>query len=75
MASPRSLGDAENTGIERTSIEDTWIPPPLDVTKPIWNQNTFTGRLNYFFRVTNPLLLFKSRDEYNRAKKLVLQAQ
>lgn len=49
------------------------VPSPIDLRKPIWDQSTFIGRLNYFSRVTSPLLLFKSRDEYTKAKHLVLQ--
>ena len=52
-----------------------FVPSPVDVNKPLWDQSTYIGRLNYFARVTSPLLLLKSRDEYVRARTLVLQAK
>lgn len=55
--------------------ESGLVLPPVDITQPLWDQSTFLGRLNYFVRVTNPLLLFKTRDEYKRAQELVLLAR
>lgn len=52
-----------------------FVPAPVDLNKPLWDQGTYTGRLNYFLRVTNPLLLLKSKKEYEQARTLVLQAR
>ena len=54
--------------------EKELVLPPVDITQPLWDQSTFVGRLNRFSRITNPLLLLKTRDEYDNAQKLVLQA-
>jgi hypothetical protein len=59
---------------QRDAVEDR-VTPPVDINQPLWDQSTFLGRLNRFSRITNPLLLLKSRDEYESAQKLVLQAR
>lgn len=41
----------------------------LDI--PRWDQNTYVGRLKYFFNVTNPLHILKNDEELNKAKELV----
>lgn len=51
------------------------IPSPINVNQSLWDQSTFYGRLNRFSRITNPLLLFKTRQDYEDARKLVLQAR
>ena len=56
-------------------MQSVSMVPPVDVNQPLWDQRTFWGRLNWFFRITNPLLLLKSRQEYEDAKELVLQAK
>lgn len=63
--------EAATTGMQNL------VPAPIDINEPnaIWDQNTFSGRLNRFFRITNPLLLFKSKQEYKDAKDLVTLAR
>lgn len=46
-------------------------PTPVDVDKPRWDQSQFSGRLQHFARVTNPLLTFKSNKELDHASYLV----
>ena len=67
------MTDTMNSNKEE--FEEKLVPSPVDITKPLWDQNTYRGRLNYFFRVTNPLLLLKSKQEYVQARSLVLQAR
>lgn len=43
----------------------------INIDIPRWDQNTYTGRLKYFFNVTNPLNIFKSDQELNEAKEVV----
>ena len=52
-----------------------FVRPPVDVDEPRWDQQTFSGRFNHFVRVTNPLLLRKSRGELYAARDLVQQAR
>ena len=47
----------------------------IDIDKPKWDQSTFVGRLNYFIRITNPLLSLKSKDDLNYAADLVHNAR
>ncbi len=54
----------------RVSEEDLQV----DIDK-VWDQSTYRGRLRYFFRVTNPSLLLKSKEEYAKAKHLVEQSR
>ena len=55
--------------------EAGWVPVPIDIDEPRWDQNTFLGRLNRFIRITNPLLLLKSSRDFDDAAKLVQQAR
>ena len=43
----------------------------IDLTKPKWDQSTFSGRLKYFFWVTDPRSSVVSTKELNEAKNLV----
>ena len=42
-----------------------------NLNAPKWDQNTFQGRAKHFFVVTNPLNLFCSSGELDKAKELV----
>lgn len=55
--------------------EAGWVPVPINIDEPRWDQNTFLGRLNRFIRITNPLLLLKSSRDFDDAAKLVQQAR
>lgn len=35
-----------------------------------WDQNTFVGRWNYYFWVTNPMLCLKPDQDLEKAKSL-----
>ena len=43
----------------------------LDLDSPIWDQNTFMGRLKYFAWVTDPRLSFCSTTKLIEAKNLL----
>lgn len=45
----------------------------IELNKPRYDQSTFSGRAKHFFIVTNPLNLFASSDELDKAKILVQQ--
>lgn len=40
----------------------------FDIEKCPWDENTFIGRWNYYFWVTNPMLCLKSDKELEEAK-------
>lgn len=41
------------------------------VDKLPWDRSTFTGRLSYYARVTDPRLMFASNSTLNNAKDIV----
>ncbi|XP_075260327.1 sideroflexin-1-like isoform X2 [Convolutriloba macropyga] len=43
----------------------------IDLSKPQWTQDTFSGRAKHFFVVTNPFNLLKSAQDLERAKEIV----
>ncbi|XP_067936039.1 sideroflexin-2-like [Watersipora subatra] len=43
----------------------------FDIDKPLWDQNTFTGRLKHFFWVTDPRSIIVPTSKLYSAKKLV----
>ena len=43
----------------------------IDIEKPYWDQNTYRGRALHFLTVTNPLNLFVSSKELERARDIV----
>ncbi|CAO1375842.1 unnamed protein product [Diamesa tonsa] len=43
----------------------------IDIDKPLFDQNTFTGRFKHFLWVTDPRTIFASEEELYAAKKLV----
>ena len=42
-----------------------------NIEKLPWDRSTFTGRLNYYVRVTDPRLMFASDSTLNKAKNIV----
>ncbi len=51
-----------------------FVPPPVDIDRPRWDQSQFVGRLKHFARITNPLLLFKA-GQLDHAAKMVTMAR
>lgn len=45
--------------------------PRIDLNHPRYDQSTFAGRAKHFFVITNPLNLFCSGQELDKAKELV----
>ncbi|KAJ8300960.1 hypothetical protein KUTeg_022479, partial [Tegillarca granosa] len=43
----------------------------IDLDKPIWDQNTFLGRVKYYAWITNPVLSMASTTSLYKAKQLV----
>lgn len=43
----------------------------IDLDKPIWDQNTFLGRVKYYAWITNPVLSMASTSSLYKAKQLV----
>ena len=43
----------------------------LDLDKPRWRQDSFTGRAKHFFAVTDPRNLFATNSQLETAKTLV----
>lgn len=45
--------------------------PRIDLSKPRWSQETFTGRFKHFLQTTDPRNAFVSEKELDAAKQLV----
>ena len=53
-------------------------PPPstgsvqlIDLSKPRYDQSTYTGRAKHFFETANPLNVFVTRQRLEKAAKLI----
>lgn len=45
----------------------------IDITKPLWNQSTFLGRVKHFAFVTDPTTIFATDSQLDKAKILYEQ--
>ncbi|XP_065210791.1 sideroflexin-1 [Planococcus citri] len=52
-------------------MSDMDLDRRVNIDAPRWDQNTYIGRLKYFFNVTNPLYILKTDEDLNKAKELV----
>lgn len=47
------------------------LPRDVDLTKPKYDQSTYINRAKHFFLVTNPLNVFATSAQLDRAKRIV----
>lgn len=47
--------------------------PRIDITQPLWNQNTFIGRVKHFAFITDPRTVIVSDSELDAAKDLYMK--
>lgn len=47
----------------------------IDIDKPLWNLNSFSGRFMHFFWVTDPRTCFTSEEDLLKAKDIVLKVR
>ena len=50
-------------------------PTPVDVDRPQWDQAQFRGRMKRFLAITNPMLIFCTKDDLEKARVLVEKAR
>lgn len=43
----------------------------IDIEKPKWDQRNYTGRARHFLTLTNPLNVFASSNQLERARDIV----
>lgn len=43
----------------------------VNIDKPYWDQSSYRGRALHFLTVTNPLNIFASKKELERAREIV----
>ena len=51
--------------------ETTGTRIKVDIEVPKWDQGTYWGRATHFFTTTNPLNLFASPSQLDKAKDIV----
>ena len=56
-------------------VPDGMKPTPVDINKPQWDQAQFSGRMRRFLAITNPMLIFSSKDSLEKARILVEKAR
>jgi len=65
------MGDEELEPLILAPLLSSQVEQRVDVTKPRWDQNTFVGRLKYFFAVTDPRLSLLGDEQLEEAKTLL----
>ncbi|GLH03900.1 Sideroflexin-1 [Gryllus bimaculatus] len=63
----------ENYSTQRVRIGEMPESERIDITKPLWDQNTFIGRVKHFAWVTDPRTCVVSDATLDEAKILVEQ--
>lgn len=51
------------------------VMAPVDISAPLWDLTTFTGRLKHFFWVTDYRTVLTPRSRLEEARKLVEDAK